>query len=139
MTLKRPEETFVRTPSQLSELWRDLMGAAGFDGRTLWMIFLEASGRLCPCVVPIDDVPPAPDALLLRNLAGIARSTIEDCGLDSVAFLLARPGPTEMLETDRRWARELTRALPRALRRWPIHLATHGQVHVFALDDLIAA
>lgn len=138
MTLKPPEETFVNSTRELTELWRDLMGTDGFGRRTLWMIFLAANGELCPCVVPIEDLPAEPDERLLGNLANIVRSLLED-GLRSVAFLLSRPGPSQMDDTDRGWARELTRALPRDLRRWPIHLATHGHVQVFALDDLIAA
>jgi hypothetical protein len=138
MTLKRPEETFVRTTGELSELWRDLMGADGFDFRSLWVIFLATSGELCPTVMPIDDLPDEPDETFLRNLADIARGIQAD-GLGSVAFLLSRPGPAEMLESDRRWARELARALGDELRTWPVHLATHGRVQVFAPDDLIAA
>ena len=106
--------------------------------RSLWVIFLATSGELCPAVMPIDDLPDEPDETMLGNLADIARTLLDD-GLGSVAFLLSRPGPTPMDDSDRRWARTLTQALPRDLRTWPIHLATRDNVQVFALDDLIAA
>lgn len=63
MTLKRPEETFVRTTTELTQLWSDLMGDGGFSCRSVWMVFLAPSGELRAPVVPIDDLPPLPDKL----------------------------------------------------------------------------
>lgn len=138
MTLKPPHETFVRSPTELTELWQDMMGPGGFGRRSLWMIFLADSGELAPAVVPIDDIPVEPDELLLRNLGNVVSELLSD-GLASAAFLLSRPGPSRMLDEDRHWARALVRVFGPDLCVWPIHLATTDRVDVFAPDDLIAA
>jgi hypothetical protein len=139
MSLKRPEETFVRTNTELMELWQAMMGPGGFAQRSVWHIFFEPDGRMNPLVVPIDDVPEEPDELLLRNLAYAVREAIRDTDVACLAALLSRPGPAQMSAHDRRWAQELRAAFGPALCPWPIHLATRGRVQVFAPDDLIAA
>lgn len=139
MTLKPPHETFVRTATELTELWQDLMGPGGFARRSLWMIFLAVDGELAPVVVPIDDIPIEPDELLLRNLAEIVGALLTDNSLDSAALLFSRPGPSSMLENDRDWARALLSAFGSRLCVWPVHLATTNRIQVFAPDDLVVA
>jgi hypothetical protein len=139
MTLKPPHETFVRTATELTELWHDMMGSGGFARRSLWMIFLAFDGELAPVVVPIEDIPVEPDEQLLRNLGKIVADLLADGHLDSAAFLLSRPGPSHMLDNDRRWARELLHAFGSSLCVWPIHLATKNRIQVIAPDDLVTA
>ena len=136
MRLKRPEETYVRTAAELTDLWRGLMGRDGFGRRSLWTIFFYPEGRLSPVVSPIDDVPEEPDDLLVGNLANVVAEVISDLR-GTVAFLLSRPGPGYMTDGDRRWARTLRASLARDLSPWPVHLGTRDRIHVFAPDDLI--
>lgn len=136
MTLKPPHETFVRTDAELMELWRDLMGAGGFDLRSLWMIFIADTSELQPVVMPFEHLPDEPTPVQLDGFAQVVRGLAAD-GAGSAALLLSRPGPAQMTESDRRWARGLRAILGPALCRWPIHLATHGRVQVFAPDDLV--
>lgn len=138
MTLKRPHETFVHTDDDLFMLWRDLMGAGGFARRSLWMIFFYRDGELAPAITPIDDIPGEPDPAVIGSLARVVEGVVADLP-GSVAFLLSRPGPEAMSEEDRRWARALRDTVDPALSPWPVHLATHDRVQVFAPDDLIAA
>jgi hypothetical protein len=138
VTLKPPHETFVHTTDDLFQLWQDLMGPGGFAYRGLWMIFLRPDGELNPVVAPLEGVPVEPDHAAIAALANIVAEVLSD-EPGSVAFLLSRPGPSQMLDEDRRWARALRDALGPELARWPVHLATSGRIHVFAPDDLLVA
>lgn len=139
MTLRPPEETFVRTSAELTELWRAMMGPGGFAVRSIWHIFFEVDGQMNPLVVPIDDIPAEPDALLLSNLAETMRGVSRNIRAASLAVLLSRPGPAHRTPADRRWAIALRDAFGSSLCPWPVHLATRGRVQIFAPDDLIAA
>ncbi|MGN6608131.1 MAG: hypothetical protein ACTHMS_14105 [Jatrophihabitans sp.] len=138
MTLRPPDETFVRTDHDLFDLWRDLMGTEGFGTRSLWHVFLGPDGRLEPVVVPIDDLPATPDTEVLATFAGILHDLRDEVGWASMAVLLSRPGPGTMSAGDRAWARAVGVAYARLGPRWPMHLATRGHVRLFAPDDLIA-
>ncbi|HZC70589.1 MAG TPA: hypothetical protein VE442_07845 [Jatrophihabitans sp.] len=139
MALKPPHETYVRNAAELTELWQNMMGSGGFGMRSLWHVFIELDGRLSPVVLPIDDVPARPDPRLLGNLAGILREVLGDTAASTVAVLLSRPGTSEMTDPDRRWARAVRESYGPQLCPWPVHLATHDRIRVFAPDDLIAA
>ncbi|HEU5005636.1 MAG TPA: hypothetical protein VFT67_01620 [Jatrophihabitantaceae bacterium] len=138
MSLKRPEETYVRNGAELSTLWQDLMGPGGFGRRSLWLIFLYADGQLSPLVMPIDDIPVEPDAEMLANLVSVIEGLADDAGFTSTALLLSRPGSAHITTSDTAWAREIMNAFGRRLSPWPVHLATRGTVRTFAPDDLIA-
>ena len=138
MTIRRPEETIIRTRAELTELWRDLMGDDGFGIRTLWHLLLGSDGRLSPVILPIEDVPELPDPAMLGNLAAVLQQVCCDQELTSVAVLLSRPGGRAMTDRDRGWACAIRDGYG-ALSPWPVHLATRGEVQVFAPDDLIGA
>jgi hypothetical protein len=139
MTLKPPHETFVRTEAELTQLWEHMMGPGGFARRSIWHVFFDADGQMCPVIVPIDDIPQEPDALGLGSLADIVGDVTRASAIASVAVLLSRPGEQAMTPADRRWARAIHAAFASTIRLWPIHLATTDRVQVFAPDDLIAA
>lgn len=138
MTLKPPHETFVHTTTELTELWRDMMGPGGFSCRSLWMIFIADDGEMAPVVAPCDDLPLEPDEPFLHGFKQIISELTADSEL-SAAFLLSRPGPSQLRAEDRRWAAALIETLGPQLSPWPIHLATAGRVRVIAPDDLIPA
>jgi hypothetical protein len=114
------------------------MGPGEFGRSSIWVVFLDADGVVQPVIVPIEDVPPEPDAVVVRNLARVIADAFDDGSGASVALLLSRGGPVGMTDADRRWARALVDGF-RGLTRWPVHLATRDRVQVFAPDDLIAA
>lgn len=119
----------VRTPADLHEMWRVIMGAGGTARRSLWVALLNDDGWPRPVVIPIDDMPLDLDdelaAGLHRNLDGLRQ-------FGEPVLLLARPGPLHMTDRDRRWARMLA-----PMTRWPVHLYTTAGVSVFAPDDLV--
>lgn len=114
------------------------MGPDGFGVTSLWLVFFDAENRVLPAIVPIDDLPTEPDRDFLHGLLRIVADLIDSGNTSSVAMLLSRPGPAAINATDRRWARALRAELGDRLTTWPIHLATHGRVRVFAPDDLVS-
>ena len=115
-----------------------MMGSGGFARTSLWLVFIDDQDRVQPVIVPIDDLPREPDLELIRSLRQVITELLADGGPASVAMLLSRSGPSEMLERDRRWARALRAELGDRLASWPIHLATRDRLQVFAPDDVVA-
>jgi hypothetical protein len=138
MTTPPELETPIRSATDLLHVWRRLMGDGGFGRSTLWLIFLDEDDRLQRLIMPIDDLPVRPDDRFVGNLALILGELHETGEYASTAMLLSRPGPAQMTDADRRWARALHARLA-GLSPWPLHLATRDRVQVFAPDDLIAA
>lgn len=134
MTLTKPADTFVRTDADLLTTWRNLMGPFGFSKRSLWLIFIEEDGRLSPVILPIDGIPAEPDKQLLRNVGRVARETIQRELPVSVAFLLSRPGPAAIQDTDRRWAAQLAAAVDRQIAPWPLYLATNDGIQLLTSE-----
>lgn len=130
------DDTPILTDADLFRLWQRLMGPDGFGRRSLWLLFLGEDGRPARVIVPIDDIPRSPDRLMVGNLTHIVDRLRRDLSIASVPMLLSRPGPSTMTDSDREWARVLTTAMGQRS-RWPIHLATAGDVQVFAPDDLL--
>src|SRR3954454_6717946 len=128
----------IRTATDLQVVWQRLMGEDGFGRRSLWLVFLDKHSRLRPPIMPIDDLPVLPDGRVVATLARAFTGLHSAGDFTSMALLLSRPGPPEMTDADRSWARALRDAFA-ALSPWPVHLATRGRVQVFAPDDLIAA
>jgi len=139
MTLKPPRETFVRTDAELTQLWEHMMGSGGFARHSIWHIFFDADGQMCPVIIPIDDIPLEPDPNVLDNLADIVGEITRASAIASVAVLFSRPGEQAMTAADRRWARAIHAAFASTIRLWPVHLATTDRIQIFAPDDLIAA
>jgi hypothetical protein len=128
-------DTTIRSAADLYDLWRELMGPGGFGRRSLWLLFLDGDGRPERVIMPIDDIPARADSRLVDALDSIVASLLDEGIIASAAILLSRPGPSDMTDGDRAWARAVRRRP--SFRTWPVHLATHDQVRVFAADDLI--
>ncbi len=120
-------EIVIHTATDLERMWQLIMGRQGPGVRSLWLMLLDEEGRPRPVVVPIDDIPVAPDSLA-EGLAEVL-SGLRDVG-DPV-LLLSRPGPDAVTEADRHWGRALA-----PLTRWPVHLYTRAGVRILAADDL---
>lgn len=136
MTTSAPEKV-ITNDTQLREHWVSIMGEQVFEKRSLWLIFVEHDQRVAPVVVPIDDVPVEPDDDTMAQVATFVSRAREQLGVASIPMLLSRPGGAVMADSDRRWARALTSAFRDQQPQWPIHLATHQRVQVFAPDDLV--
>ncbi|HET7325672.1 MAG TPA: hypothetical protein VFJ14_00145 [Nocardioidaceae bacterium] len=132
----------INTAEDMRRRWRALMGELGFSERLLWFTFVSADGRQAPMLQQVTDLPMDPDDKLVENLMWICDEVLRatDHPDGSVALLLSRPGPAQMTDSDRAWARALTDAGRRAnLQLQPIHLANDEALQVFAPDDLIVA
>ena len=136
MTQTPPFDRRILTDADLREHWQCLMGEDGFSRRSLWLAFFDADGLPAPTLVPIDDLPGEPAAALGNSLDHIVAELRATTDIESVAVLLSRPGSPAMTDGDRQWARFLYDSSS-LTSRWPVHLATAGQVRVFAPDDLI--
>lgn len=129
----------VGSDDELTRLWRRLLAAESFEQRSLWVIFLDQYDRTLPVIFPVDDLPDQPDDRLVHNLAAIVDNILATTTAVATAFLLSRPGPENMTDFDRRWARSLLATFAGSSRYGPIHVATRNRVRVIAADDLVAA
>ena len=123
----RLDEIVVRTQADLERMWRLAMGPGGFARRSLWIVLLDEDGRPQPVIMPVDGVPSRPGEMAahLPDLTAGFRVHGEP------VLLLSRPGPGDIGDSDRAWARVLA-----PLTTWPVHLATRSGVRAFAPDDL---
>lgn len=129
----------IRTPDDVLTMWRLILGPLEFSGPMLWCVFISAHGRCAPVIPQFEDLPLEPDEPTINGLMEVCQQVSTMAGDDAtVAFLLSRPGPAQMMTTDRIWARALTDgAADAGVTLQPIHLATVAAIRVFAADDLL--
>ena len=98
----------VRSPSDLRQRWRALMGPLGFGEKLLWIGFLGPDRRLVKTMSQLP-VGPRPRAAILKNVMSVLRTLLDDMAPGStVALLLTGPGYGPISSTDRVWSRTLT-------------------------------
>lgn len=138
-TLKPPDQMLrVRKLADLERHWRALMGLLGSSERLLWMLFLEADGRMAPMISQIAELPGVPDEEVLGELMEISDRVCVDMGSGSVAFLLSHPGSAGVTATDRVWAQPLARAANKAgVAMSPMHAADNQVLRPVTPDDLV--
>lgn len=79
--------------------------------RSIWLLFLSASGVQLPVVVPIDGVPEYPDLTTARSLCWvIAEALRENVPGGHSVVVLTRPGAGAADGADLDWAATLHRA-----------------------------
>jgi hypothetical protein len=120
----------VRSAGDLLLTWRALIGDLGFDGRTLWLLFLQPDGRPLGPLLNIDDLPDGPHALEVDQLAALCREILDGPGSGgSLAMLITRPGRDPWHVGDRAWARYLT-AVAECVggQVWPVHRANDREL-----------
>jgi hypothetical protein len=79
--------------------------------RSIWLLFLSATGVQLPVVVPIDGVPEHPDLTTARSLCWvIAEALRENVPGGHAVVVLTRPGAGPADDADRDWATTLHRA-----------------------------
>jgi hypothetical protein len=108
-----------------------LIGPAARDD-TLWLLFVDGDDRQSPVLMPLEDVPPLPDDVILGLgdvIDGVLPQLATPAGRGSVVFVRERLGSDAVLPADRSWGDALG-AMCRG-RRIPlrgIHLSTPSGV-----------
>jgi hypothetical protein len=79
--------------------------------RSIWLMFLSATGVQLPVVVPINGVPEYPDLTTARSLCWVIAEALRDNVPGGHAVVvLTRPGGGRADDADRNWAATLHRA-----------------------------
>jgi hypothetical protein len=79
--------------------------------RSLWLFFLSGDGAQLPVVVPIDNLPPSPDPLMMGNVFSVVAGIITtEAPGGSAIVTLTRPGAGDVEPTDRPWLRTMQAA-----------------------------
>jgi hypothetical protein len=79
--------------------------------RSIWLLFVSASGVQLPAVVPIDGVPEYPDLTTARSLCWvIAEALRENVPGGHAVVVLTRPGAGAADDADLDWAATLHQA-----------------------------
>jgi hypothetical protein len=79
--------------------------------RSVWLLFIAATGVQLPVVVPIDNVPERPDLTTARSLCWvIAEALRENVPGGHAIVVLTRPGAGPAADADQDWATTLHRA-----------------------------
>lgn len=119
----------VRSAAELTRRWTDLLDPPVFAACSLWLMWLTADGRSLPLVVPVDDLPPAPDLPTLRGLGDLHETLTEGLDVSHLAMALCRPGRPTTTVADEEWAEGLGDVLSTRLDgTWSLHLAAGGRV-----------
>ncbi|MFC4783531.1 hypothetical protein ACT8ZV_03595 [Nocardioides sp. MAHUQ-72] len=140
MTEKTPFTPTIRTQADLEAAWRHLMEPLGFDGHSLWVMFIQADHTPLPHLTQVEETVDPPDAEQQASLVeflGFFRGEMR--GGERVAFLRSRPGRGGPGPDDLAWARSLYAACRSAgVETDVVHLATDDQLVPLPMDDVLA-
>ncbi|MCW2741632.1 MAG: uncharacterized protein JWR45_2054 [Blastococcus sp.] len=122
----------VCSADELTRRWTTVLDPPIFGARSLWLMWLDASGRMLPVVIPIDDVPAVPDPVMLTGLRQVHDGVVEEhlAGEGHLALALCRPGRPEITADDDEWAEALRELFDDGQidGTWSLHLAAAGNV-----------
>ncbi|MBP2370574.1 hypothetical protein [Pseudonocardia parietis] len=100
----------LHTDADVHERVSMLVGTAVTD-RQLWIMFLDGDGVQAPVLMPIAEMPAAPDPGIVDRLAEVLGSLHGDLateqGPGSVVLTWERRGPDRPQPADRAWGRAL--------------------------------
>ena len=126
----------VRTDEDLLRRIDLLVDQDARQQRSIWLLFLSASGVQLPVVVPIDGVPERADLTTARSLCWvIAEALRNNVPGGQAVVVLTRPGTSGAGATDRDWSTTLHRAArDRGASLRMVCLATPAEVRSLSLD-----
>lgn len=99
------------TDSDIADRVDNLVGHA--LKRQLWVLFLDDQNLQRELVIPIDDLPVAPDQTVVDYLVTALGEVVKMHGGGSLIFVRERPGGEILNRTDLDWAAALTSACER--------------------------
>ncbi|MCA5892439.1 hypothetical protein LEP48_03605 [Isoptericola sp. NEAU-Y5] len=124
----------VADDAELLELATFLAGGVAARRRCLTLTWLDADDRLLGLVMPVSDLPVAPEPSTLPGLGGLMGAVLaENAPGGSVVAVLERPGDPAINAGDRAWNAAL-RAQDDARVRG-VFVAAGGAVRPLTLDD----
>jgi hypothetical protein len=101
----------LRTDADIADRVDNLVGHA--LKRQLWVLFLDDQNLQRELVIPIDDLPVAPDQTVVDYLVTALGEVVKMHGGGSLIFVRERPGSEILDRTDLEWAGALTSACER--------------------------
>jgi hypothetical protein len=123
----------LTSPVLIEERVRALIGRA--CRRQLWFLFLDADQVQLPLMIPLDDLPSAPDDSV-HDLARAMGQAMEAAGAESIIVVIERYASSALTSADVAWARGVHSAFD--LERIPLRgvLLSHNRgVRWVAQDD----
>ena len=73
--------------------------------RQIWLLFVDAGNTQLPLVMPISDIPVAPEAGDLHNWTALVRGTAQAVHAHGVVVVIERYDAERLTDADRAWAR----------------------------------
>jgi hypothetical protein len=105
--------------------------------RQLWFLFLDEHQVQLPIIIPIGDIPLAPD-VTVTQLSQLIAHTMESANASSVIVVLERYADEAVTESDRLWARAISSEFGSAGITVRCLLISHRRgVRWFAADDYL--
>lgn len=131
MTTPPRADVPIRSVSDLTQRWAEMLEPPIFGARSLWLSWLDDDGRMLPIVIPVDDVPDVPDSRLVAGVVTLHEAVSAEYlrGDGHLAMALCRPGRPEITEDDDEWVEVLYELLSDQIEgTWSLHLAAAGWV-----------
>jgi hypothetical protein len=127
-----PYDRPLRTDDDVARRVAALVGRAARDD-TLWILFVDGDDQQAPVVMPVEELPGAPDDELVTGLGDVLAGFLPDlttlAGPGSVVFVRERLGSDDVLAIDLSWAEALTAMCrTRTIRLRSVHLSTPHRV-----------
>jgi hypothetical protein len=98
----------IRSPADMRQRWRAVMGPLGFGERSLWIGFVGSDRRMVKALSQME-LGPRPRRQLVESIFS-ALTEVLDGFKDgtTIALLLTRPGRGAISDADQQWATLLT-------------------------------
>lgn len=104
--------------------------------RQIWLLFLDEADLQLPLIMPISDIPVAPETGDLANWTEVLRGTAEAVGAHGVVVVIERYDAERLTDADRAWARLSREGCRDAEVRLRAVLLSHRRgVRILAPDD----
>ena len=138
MTSPSQPPSAIRTQSELTAMWQQLLSLDPAEPPSLCVAFLDPEGGRPPAMLCVGEVPASPaadDGVRLAQALGGLQQELEPT---DVAVAVVRGGRRDVTDADRAWGRCLTEVAG-LTGRWPLHLVTPSGARVLAADDVLGA
>lgn len=117
--------------SSLVSAWETIVAQSDIRTRSIWIVFLNSSGRVFRQLAVVSDIEPSPSRVFSEAVMRSVREVLMSHPRGSAAFLIARPGAQRVSPVDCDWAASLTWACQAwGVSTWPVAIAAASGIHV---------